>query len=205
MNLSLYRRSARRVPSLLSPPSKRGHFVPRSLLFRQALSQVLWLWGQNLACSECQLSRAWFLLFLWVWNGAGENKDFASHFPLVQEVWDRAAWLAYLAVLLGKPVKRCAKPAGVRALGIFCIRPSFDLLVLPNSSPWGLRWVLYNPAVVERRGSWNRTSRVLLAASWWIYAHWRFVVHLRPSALGHRFSWGTGPSALLKLAARCVG
>lgn len=68
-----------------------------------------------------------------MWNGAGENKDFASHFPLVQEVWDQATWLAYLDMLVGEPIKRCAKPTGVQALGIFCIRASFDLLVLFNS------------------------------------------------------------------------
>lgn len=38
-------------------------------------------------------------------------------FSCCQEVWDRAAWLVYLDVLVGEPVKRYAKPTGARPWG----------------------------------------------------------------------------------------
>lgn len=74
-----------------------------------------------------------------LWNGGGGNEDFAFHFPVVPEVWDGAAWLVYLDILVGEPIKRCTKPTGLRALGIFHIRASLDSVSsLRFSSPWGL-------------------------------------------------------------------
>ena len=55
---------------------------------------------------------------------------------VVRGVWDQAARLLYLDVLVGEPVKSCARSTGLQALGIFCVRASFDLVssssVLPG-------------------------------------------------------------------------
>lgn len=55
---------------------------------------------------------------------------------VVREVWDQ---VFYLDVLVGEPVKRCARSTGLQALGIFYVRASFDLVsFLQLCSPWGL-------------------------------------------------------------------
>lgn len=44
----------------------------------------------------------WFLFW---WNGGSKNEDFASHFSVDQEVCGWAAWLVYLDMLVGKPIR----------------------------------------------------------------------------------------------------
>ena len=115
---------------------------------------------------------------------------------VVRGVWDQAARLLYLDVLVGEPVKSCARSTGLQALGIFCVRASFDLVssssVLPGVC---FRWVPHHPAVVERRAAGGKRPHLVscclvyscLPGSLLLFTQSEFP---RPSAVRDRGAWG---------------
>ena len=185
MNLSTGK-SALRVPPLPSPPNKKGPFCSMiSSCSDRPLSQEgsVTLKTSSLCVQNAnQLLRVCVCLCVCV---CGDS--------VVQEVWDQAVRLFYLDVLVGEPVKRCARSTGLQALGIFYIRASFDLVsFLQLCSSWGLLQVSsLPPSSGGKEGSWREAATLGQLLPGVFLLAWKLVaVHPeqipRPSAVRDR-------------------
>lgn len=80
MNLSFFL-SALRVPSLPSPPNKRGYFV----LWSYPVQTGIYHRFSDSKARSLHVQNASYYVCLFLWDGGGEYEEFASHFLIVQE------------------------------------------------------------------------------------------------------------------------
>lgn len=166
MNLSVFV-SALRVTSLPSSPNKRAILFCGPILFRQAfiISSVT-------LRPEAYMFRMPAILYIYMsflWDGVVNMRSLPPIFLLSGSL-ELGCWLLYLDMLVGEPIKRCAQPTQLQALGIFHIRASFDSVSsLQFCSPWDLFLMSsLEPNNGGKKGEVGRAGQILLAGAWYI-------------------------------------